>query len=69
MNLNTLVRHGVIGPDANREMVEYVAARLADPDEIRRSRQFPYQYPGVRMGIPVRSERNTTLPLEPVLAG
>src|SRR5271166_6148558 len=44
MNLNTLVRHGVIGPDANREMVEYVAARLADQDEIRRSRQFPYQY-------------------------
>ena len=44
MNLNTLVRHGVIGPDANREMVDYVAARLADPDEIRRSRQFPYQF-------------------------
>jgi len=44
MNLNTLVRHGVIGPDANREMVEYVAARLADQDEIRRSRQFPYQF-------------------------
>ena len=44
MNLNTLVRHGVIGPDANREMVDYVAARLADADEIRRSRQFPYQF-------------------------
>ncbi len=44
MNLNTLVRHGVIGPDDNREMVDYVAARLADPDEIRRSRQFPYQF-------------------------
>jgi 60 kDa SS-A/Ro ribonucleoprotein len=44
MNLNTLVRHGVIGPDANREMVDYVATRLADPDEIRRSRQFPYQF-------------------------
>ena len=44
MNLNTLVRHGVLGPDANREMVDYVAARLADPDEIRRSRQFPYQF-------------------------
>ncbi len=43
MNLNTLVRHGVIGPD-NREMIDYVAARLADPDEIRRSRQFPYQF-------------------------
>jgi len=44
MNLNTLVRHGVIGPGANREIVDYVAARLADPEEIRRSRQFPYQY-------------------------
>jgi 60 kDa SS-A/Ro ribonucleoprotein len=43
MNLNTLVRHGVIGPDS-REMTDYVAARLADPDEIRRSRQFPYQF-------------------------
>ncbi len=44
MNLNTLVRHGVTGPDANREMVDYVAARLADSEEIRRSRQFPYQF-------------------------
>jgi 60 kDa SS-A/Ro ribonucleoprotein len=46
MNLNTLVRHAVIGADANgnREMTDYVAARLADPDEIRRSRQFPYQF-------------------------
>jgi 60 kDa SS-A/Ro ribonucleoprotein len=44
MNLNTLVRHGVLGRDANREMVDYVAARLADPDEISRSRQFPYQF-------------------------
>lgn len=46
MNLNTLARHGVIGPAANgsQEMTDYVAARLADPDEIRRSRQFPYQF-------------------------
>jgi 60 kDa SS-A/Ro ribonucleoprotein len=44
MNLNTLVRHGVIGQDAKSDMVDYVAARLADPDEIRRSRQFPYQF-------------------------
>ena len=29
---------------ANREMVDYVAARQADADEIRRSRQFPYQF-------------------------
>jgi 60 kDa SS-A/Ro ribonucleoprotein len=50
MNLNTLVRHGVIGPD-NREMTEYVAARLADPDEIRRSRQFPYQFLAAYMNV------------------
>ena len=44
MNLNTLVRHGVIGQDADRAVVDHIADRLADPDEIRRSRQFPYQF-------------------------
>lgn len=29
---------------ADRGMVDYVANRIADADEIRRSRQFPYQY-------------------------
>jgi 60 kDa SS-A/Ro ribonucleoprotein len=42
MNLNTLLRHGVFTDDV--EMVRYVAERIADADEIRRSRQFPYQY-------------------------
>jgi 60 kDa SS-A/Ro ribonucleoprotein len=42
MNLNTLLRHGVFTDDP--EMVGYVAGRLAAEDEIRRSRQFPYQY-------------------------
>jgi 60 kDa SS-A/Ro ribonucleoprotein len=41
MNLNTLARHEVL---ADRGMVDYVANRIADADEIRRSRQFPYQY-------------------------
>ena len=41
MNLNTLARHEVL---ADRGMVDYVATRIADADEIRRSRQFPYQY-------------------------
>src|SRR5205807_9152968 len=41
MNLNTLLRHEVLKDQA---MVDYVAARIADPDEIRRSRQFPYQF-------------------------
>jgi 60 kDa SS-A/Ro ribonucleoprotein len=41
MNLNTLLRHEVLN---DRNMVDYVAGRLSDADEIRRSRQFPYQY-------------------------
>ena len=41
MNLNTLQRHGVFEDAA---MVRTVADRLADENEIRRSRQFPYQF-------------------------
>jgi 60 kDa SS-A/Ro ribonucleoprotein len=41
MNLNTLRRHGVFEDAA---AVRHVAERLADEGEIRRSRQFPYQY-------------------------
>jgi 60 kDa SS-A/Ro ribonucleoprotein len=41
MNLNTLQRQGVFAYPA---IVRYVADRLADPAEIRRSRQFPYQF-------------------------
>jgi 60 kDa SS-A/Ro ribonucleoprotein len=44
MNLNTLVRHGVLSEAAGNETIEYVAGRLADAEEIRRSRQFPYQF-------------------------
>ncbi|MCE9552061.1 MAG: TROVE domain-containing protein [Planctomycetes bacterium] len=44
MNLNTLVRHEVFAAGKNDELVDYVAGRIADADEIRRSRQFPYQY-------------------------
>lgn len=46
MNLNTLLRHGVF-QNGNRNdsvMIDYVASRIADADEIRRSRQFPYQF-------------------------
>jgi 60 kDa SS-A/Ro ribonucleoprotein len=42
MNLNTLVRHDALAGDL--EMVHYVASRIADEAEIRRSRAFPYQY-------------------------
>jgi 60 kDa SS-A/Ro ribonucleoprotein len=41
MNLNTLLRHDVLATSA---MVDYVADRIADESEIRRSKQFPYQY-------------------------
>lgn len=41
MNLNTLQRHGVFD---DGETVKVVAARLTDENEIRRSRQFPYQF-------------------------
>lgn len=47
MNLNTLLRQGVFRTEngaVDGEMVNDVAARFADADEIRRSRQFPYQY-------------------------
>ena len=45
MNLNTLLRHQVLGNGkADRAMVDYVADRIADADAIRRSRQFPYQF-------------------------
>jgi 60 kDa SS-A/Ro ribonucleoprotein len=44
MNLNTLVRHGVFEGPAGKELADYVAGRLADAEEIRRSRQFPYQF-------------------------
>ena len=41
MNLNTLLRHDVFKSNA---MVDYVAGRIADESDIRRSRQFPYQF-------------------------
>jgi 60 kDa SS-A/Ro ribonucleoprotein len=41
MNLNTLLRHEVLD---DAEMVDFVAAKIADTEEIRISRQFPYQY-------------------------
>jgi 60 kDa SS-A/Ro ribonucleoprotein len=41
MNLNTLLRHEVFADEA---MVQFVAGRIADAEEIRHARQFPYQY-------------------------
>ncbi len=46
MNLNTLLRHEVFTPTDKKDadLVQYVADRIADADEIVRSRQFPYQF-------------------------
>ncbi len=44
MNLNTLLRHGVFKHDPGAELEAYVVQRLTDAEEIRRSRQFPYQF-------------------------
>ena len=41
MNINTLHRHEVLNDPT---MVEYVAERIGNRDEVLRSRQFPYQY-------------------------
>jgi 60 kDa SS-A/Ro ribonucleoprotein len=41
MNLNTLLRHEVLD---DAEMIDFVAAKIADAEEIFSSRQFPYQY-------------------------
>ena len=48
MNLNTLLRHDVLN---DKQLVEFVANRLADADEIRRSRQFPYQFLAAYMNV------------------
>jgi 60 kDa SS-A/Ro ribonucleoprotein len=40
MNLNTFQRHGVF---ADAEIVKIIAARLANADEVKRSKVFPYQ--------------------------
>jgi 60 kDa SS-A/Ro ribonucleoprotein len=40
MNLNTFARHGVFDQPG---MAELVAARLADPEQVKKARVFPYQ--------------------------
>jgi len=40
MNLNTFARHGVL---EDNKLVSVLADKLADPDQIRRAKVFPYQ--------------------------
>ncbi|HEY0170422.1 MAG TPA: TROVE domain-containing protein [Pyrinomonadaceae bacterium] len=53
MNLNTFVRHGVFGQPG---MTELIAQRLADPEQVRKARVFPYQlmvaYASAGAGLP-----------------
>lgn len=54
MNLNTFLRHGVL---KDKGMVKVIAARLRDPEQVKRSRCFPYQlmtaFHHVDPGVPV----------------
>ena len=40
MNINTFMRHGVFN---NKSLLNLVAQRLRDPDEIKKAKAFPYQ--------------------------
>lgn len=47
MNLNTLLRQGVLRSESGKpdsKMVDLIAKRLSDEREIKRSKQFPYQF-------------------------
>ena len=43
MNINTFMRHGVFEGRDGKELINLIAKRLADPNEIKRARAFPYQ--------------------------
>jgi 60 kDa SS-A/Ro ribonucleoprotein len=55
MNLNTFQRHGVF---ADAQLSDRIAARLSDPEKIRRARVFPYQlqvaYLNADKGLPAK---------------
>ena len=55
MNLNTFARHAVL---ADKKMVDALAAKLSDPEQVKRSKTFPYQlftaYLNVDSTIPVK---------------
>ena len=48
MNLNTFARHGVF---ESRDMVQLVARKLADAEEVARSKVFPYQLLAAYMNV------------------
>lgn len=54
MNLNTFLRHNVL---KDHKMVAKLAARLSDPEQVKRARVFPYQlftaFQNVEAGMPV----------------
>ena len=56
MNLNTLVRQKVIGHGHNHQLVDEIAARIADVDEIRPFAPVSLPVPG---GVPERLRRGS----------
>jgi 60 kDa SS-A/Ro ribonucleoprotein len=55
MNLNTFARHNVL---SDKKVVDALAAKLADPEQVKRSKTFPYQlftaYLNVDAAIPAK---------------
>jgi len=55
MNLNTFARHKVL---ADKKLVDVLAAKLSDPEQVKRSKTFPYQlftaYLNMDSTIPVK---------------
>lgn len=57
MNLNTFARHGVF---KDKNVVRTLATKLADPNEVRRAKIFPYQL----MAAYIATQSNADVPVE-----
>ncbi len=57
MNLNTLQRHQAFGAHVTDvELIEHVASRITDADDIRRSRQFLTAYLNAADDVPQQTK-------------
>lgn len=59
MNLNTFARHGVL---KNDDMVDLLAARIADKDEVRKAHAMPYQLLAARRAAGTRTTESQPKP-------
>lgn len=64
MNLNTFLRHGVFN---SAEMVDLVAARLANPELVARAKAFPYSLLAAYMNADAAMPRKITNALQDAL--